>query len=308
MKIFIGVTDNSWFRYLSVSNPDEVNFWRPSGRLFGAIETGAPFLFKLHSPLNYIAGGGYFVNSYKLPLSLAWDAFKEKNGAPDYMALKQMILSYRSEKAIDPEIGCTILNEPFFFPKEYWIPVPDGWSQNIVTGKTYDTKNAIGGKLWDQVLYNLSRMSLEREEFASDHVLEERQPYGKEYLLKARLGQGAFRVMVTEAYHKSCTITGERTLPVLEASHIKPFAEEGPNRTNNGLLLRSDLHILFDRGYISITPDFHVVVSKRIKEEFQNGREYYPLHGKKIENLPDLVEDRPSEKFIEWHNENIYVA
>lgn len=56
------------------------------------------------------------------------------------------------------------------------------------------------------------------------------------------LGQGGFQILVTDAYTRRCTITGERTLPALEAHHIRPFSEEGPHRTDNGLLLRSDWH------------------------------------------------------------------
>jgi len=81
MKIWIGVTDDDWFNRLSLLKPDEVNFWQPSGsRTFGAIQSGEPFLFKLHSPKNFIVGGGYFVGYSALPASLAWDAFREKNG------------------------------------------------------------------------------------------------------------------------------------------------------------------------------------------------------------------------------------
>ena len=57
MRFFVGVTDNAWYRHLAALRPDEVNFWRPSGRGFSAIEVGEPFLFKLHSPKNYIVGG-----------------------------------------------------------------------------------------------------------------------------------------------------------------------------------------------------------------------------------------------------------
>ncbi|WP_162470581.1 HNH endonuclease [Desulfosporosinus orientis] len=64
--------------------------------------------------------------------------------------------------------------------------------------------------------------------------------------------------MVTEAYYRRCAITGEKTLPVLEAAHIKPYSLEGSHETNNGLLLRKDLHTLFDRGYITITEDCHM--------------------------------------------------
>ena len=83
MNFFIGITDQAWFDSLSsLPSPDEVNFWQPSGKTkFGAIQPGELFLFKLHSPNDYIAGGGFFAHSTLLLISLAWEVFQEKNGA-----------------------------------------------------------------------------------------------------------------------------------------------------------------------------------------------------------------------------------
>lgn len=59
MRLWLGVTDNDWFRFLSRADVDEVNFWQPSRRApFVGLEPGAPFLFKLKRPYNHIAGGG----------------------------------------------------------------------------------------------------------------------------------------------------------------------------------------------------------------------------------------------------------
>ena len=132
--------------------------------------------------------------------------------------------------------------------------------------------------------------------------------YGAEYLARARLGQGAFRVLVTEAYHRRCAITGERTLPVLEAAHIRPYAESGPHRISNGILLREDLHTLFDDGYITLSPDLRVKVSSRIREEFENGREYYAHHGQPLVAMPERAEERPDTDLLRWHNEHVFVA
>jgi putative restriction endonuclease len=129
--------------------------------------------------------------------------------------------------------------------------------------------------------------------------------YGQEYLRKSRLGQGAFRILVTDAYQKRCAISGERTLPVLHASHIKPYGE-GPNHVDNGLLLRSDFHILFDRGYLTVTPDLRVEVSRRIKEEYENGRDYYRFHGNSLAVLPLSPIDHPNPGFLRWHNERVF--
>jgi len=96
MKFWIGVTDNQWFEYLARRRPDEVNFWQPSAQSFRAIEPGAPFLFKLHSPHNFIVGGGFFVRFSLLPLSMAWNVFAENNGVPRLEELRERIRSYRS--------------------------------------------------------------------------------------------------------------------------------------------------------------------------------------------------------------------
>jgi putative restriction endonuclease len=303
MNFFVAVTDNDWFRYLAKRKPDEVNFWRPKAKGFGAVPPGAPFLFKLHSPLDYIVGGGFFVRSERLPLSLAWDAFEDKNGAASLRELRSLILSHRGDNEIDPEIGCVILNAPFFFPRDKWIPAPTNWACNIVTGKTYSTDEEIGKELWDSV----TRLTLEVPSGARElNAWREQARFGAEYLAKCRLGQGAFRILVTDAYGRSCAMSGERTLPVLEAAHIKPFVDSGPTRVDNGLLLRADLHKLFDRGYITVTPDFRVEVSRRLKDDFDNGRDYYPLHGKRLIVLPRDLAQHPSREFLGYHNEHVY--
>ena len=95
-------------------------------------------------------------------------------------------------------------------------------------------------------------------------------------------------------------------MPVLQAAHIRPFSEQGPNKPQNGLLLRADVHILFDAGYITVTPDLHVEVSKKIKEEYENGRDYYKYNGERLVNVPGSELIRPSKEFLEWHNERVY--
>jgi len=300
MKFWVGVTDKNWFEYLASIKPDEVNFWKPGGQGFGAIEIGAPFLFKLHRPTNKIVGGGYFIRSEKVPLSMAWDAFGNKNGAENISDLRNSINSYRNTKELDPTIGCVILNQPFFFHKDSWIDVPASFPLNLPTGKTYDMNEAEGKKLWGVVLDRLSYTN------KSGMVAEPLSAYGNEYLVKTRLGHGGFASLVRGAYNRQCAISGEKALPVLQAAHIKPFKEQGPNRVDNGLLLRSDLHILFDRGYITVTPENKIEVSRKIKEEFNNGKHYYSYNGNKLSVLPQSSDERPNLDFINWHNENIF--
>lgn len=304
MKFYVGVTDNSWFQYLAKHEPDEVNFWKPSGKTgFSAINPGDLFLFKLKSPYNHIAGGGFFVRHLTLPLTLAWEAFREKNGAPNYRTLHQTISSNRNDNLKNPTIGCSILSQPFFFPQDQWIPAPENWKRNIVSGKSYTTSDYIGKNLFDAVIQRIQPEGYS----PGSALIGERSPQYSHLMTKVRLGQGAFRVLVTESYHRRCAITGERTLPVLEAAHIKPFSENGPNQVNNGLLLRSDLHILFDKGYLTVTEDFSIEVSKRIKEEFENGRDYYAFHGNRLKKIPSIQTEKPDSKFIQWHNDHVYL-
>lgn len=299
MKLYVGVTNNNWYRFLAERQPDEANFWRPRSQSnFNVIQTGDLFLFKLHSPLDFIAGGGFFQRHSLLPLSLAWQAFGEKNGVPDFETFEKRILEHRKPTELHKQVGCTILVEPFFWPRDQWIPVPGDWSKNIVSGKSYASDSPAGQALFAEVSVRLSsRLGPSRGMTSAP----DRARYGPELTLRPRLGQGAFRVEVTDAYSRRCAITGERTLPALEASHIKPYAKNGPHEVSNGLLLRSDLHNLFDQGYLTVTVDYRVEVSRRIREEFENGRHYYALHGQPL-SLPSTPSARPGKEYLEWHN------
>jgi putative restriction endonuclease len=313
MKFFVAVTDNEWYRFVAELQPDELNFWRPTGRGFRAIKEGSRFLFKLHSPENYIVGGGFFLRHSILPLALAWEAFGNKNGAPDLGTFYQQIHRYREPLRgtdADPNIGCTILTSPFFFDEDDWIPVPRDWSHSIVQGKAYDTEKPSGATLWAQVQ---QRLLLQHDAFdygvdATRLMADERERYGAEYPARARLGQGAFRVLVTDAYQRRCAVTGERTLPVLQAAHIKPYSDSGPHSVDNGILLRADLHIMLERGYMTLTEALQVEVSHRIREDFENGEEYYALRGKNLEVIPVSETERPSPEFTRWHNENRFMG
>ncbi|MCE2946585.1 MAG: HNH endonuclease [bacterium] len=299
VSLVVAVTDGDWFEFLRQSPQlAEVNFWAPSSANFRALAPGELFLFKLHSPRNFIVGGGIYTYSNTLPWSLAWEAFGEANGAPSAEEMRRRIAKYRRA---DPEdrsaftIGCRILSQPFFLDESHWIPVPASWSPNIVSFKTYTTDTMEGRDLWNEIMAR--RLDAIRREEA---VPAER--YGNPVLVRPRLGQGAFRVMVTDSYERRCAMTSERTLPALEAAHIRPYSDGGEHAPSNGLLLRRDLHALFDGGYMTVTPELKVEVSTRIREEFENGKHYYALHGQSI-LVPKEAAHRPDRASLDWHNE-----
>jgi putative restriction endonuclease len=303
IKAYVGVTDRKWFDLLrSQPSIDEVNFWQPSGgRNFQAIRPGELFLFKLHRPDDFIVGGGIFAHFSLLPISLAWEAFQVGNGALDLFEMRTRVEKYRRVPPSahdDYTIGCILLEQPFFLPREQWIPIPQDWSPNIVQGKTYDLTVEPGRTIW-------TKLQTRQESTTSSVVRETEAAFGEPVLVQPRLGQGAFRILVTDGYERRCAFTGERTLPVLDAAHIRPFSQIKEHRLDNGLLLRKDLHALFDRGYMTVTPTLKIEVSKRIKEEFSNGREYYRLHGQEM-RPPAVRHMFPSSDSLVWHNEKMF--
>ena len=303
MRYWVGITDRSWYEKLRQQAPDEVNFWQPSPRPLALfLQPGVPFLFKLHAPNHFIVGGGYFVRFSALPARLAWDSFEQKNGVDTYAELRARVVRYRGPFQGDPQIGCNVLTAPFFFPRDKWIPAPANWPPNVVRGLTMDTANAAGQALWDAVE---QRIGSQIGQSVSDPAGPR---FGAAYLQRARLGQGAFRVLVTEAYDRRCAISGERTLPVLEAAHIRPYATDGTHSVSNGLLLRADLHTLFDDGYLTVTEDYRVRVSPRIREQFQNGREYYRYDGHSLVSLPKDPGDHPARDLLRWHSTGPFLA
>lgn len=306
MRAYVGVTDDQWFELLaSTPNLDEVNFWQPSGsRGFHAIQPGEPFLFKLHAPNNFIVGGGFFAHATLLPVSLAWDCFGISNGVKTLNEMRSRIEHYRragTNAREDYTIGCLLLEQPFFFPRRDWIPVPSDWRPNIVQGRTYDLAAEPGKSLWLEVQARLAGRPTRLELPAVASPVE----FGAPQVIRPRLGQGSFRVLVTDAYQRKCAMTGEKTLPVLEAAHIQGVAAGGTHSVSNGLLLRADLHTLFDRGYVTVTTDYRIEVSRRIREEFSNGRHYYALEGQQILQ-PEVEEFVPAKKALEWHHEHVF--
>jgi putative restriction endonuclease len=126
--------------------------------------------------------------------------------------------------------------------------------------------------------------------------------FGPDALTRRRLGQKSFKSLVLTAYRRRCAITGDRIQPVLEAAHILPVEIGGEHRLDNGLLLRSDVHTLFDAGYLTVDTKHRLRVSHLIRERWDNGVEFYARERQPIA-LPERRADWPSQEFLEWHND-----
>lgn len=317
MRGFIANTDYEWFTFLRAMEPsvDEVNFWRPGADTgFKALRPGEPFLFKLKVPYNAIGGFGYFAHYSKLPVSMAWEVYGQANGARTFPAIRERLLRFRNRFDMETDvrqdfwIGCILINQPTFFADDDWVRLPDEWSSNTGQGKGYNLGSGEGRRIWLECLAR-GAAGRDRDSWLTPDlsIVAEQSPFGSPTVIYPRLGQRSFRVAVLDSYGRRCAVTSERTLPALEAAHIRDYQDLPSHSINNGILFRADIHKLFDAGYVTVTPEHRFEVSRRIKEEFENGRQYYALHGTEI-RLPENPAHRPAVEALWWHNEQRYLG
>lgn len=218
----------------------------------------------MKAPHNAVGGFGLFTRAAVLPIWEAWDVFGLANGVADRDSLLLRLgrLSHGAEKGItiDDWIGYLAIAEPVFFPPDSWVPVPSDWSRSIVSGKGYDLTTGEGRRLYEACLESAAA-SDQAVEWSVEALSAARR--GKPLEVRPRLGQATFRIAVLDAYSRRCAITGERSLPVIEASHIQPFSHGGSHVVSNGLPLRRDIHRLFDLGYVSVRPTARSRSAKR---------------------------------------------
>jgi putative restriction endonuclease len=298
-----------------------VDFWLPSDiRQFRILEPGEPFFFKLKKPHYAIAGFGIYARWAPLPDWLAWESFGKGNGTPDFATMKARISAYRSSNATAvgrdgrdaAKIGCILLANPIFFPPALWVRQPEDWAKFNLRGQGYDLGAGEGLRIWSECLERARTAAFGDALIAMDRdsPVDPVAPgprYGKEQVIRPRLGQGIFRVAVTEAYERACAVTTEHSLPVLEAAHIRPYADGGPHDLANGLLLRSDVHRLFDLGYVTVTSAGVFEVSRRLRDDYENGKVYYGMHGRRVQ-LPRHASERPDPTLLDWHSRERFLG
>jgi putative restriction endonuclease len=307
------VTDNEWYERLSreaSGTPplrlDEACFWHP--RKLAPVVSAQPgevAFFKLKSPLNAIGGYGFFASFFVAPdANWAWRTFGVRAGADSRADLARLL--GRTDAEMRKPLGCTLLRGLTFWPDHRWLP----WGKDqgfIAQG------NVRGGR--DKIPANatllLAAVAADGVERPADldsafRLVEadERPRVSRE--IAAREGQGVFRARLLDAYGGQCAITGEHTELVLDAAHIQPYLGPASNHVQNGLLLTSEFHTLFDNGLVAIEPptmlhsEHRVRVSKTIRERWNNGHRYNEYDGRTF-RAPVDVNARPSRDALEWH-------
>lgn len=221
--------------------------------------------------------------------------------------MRQRVGKYRRSPITpseDPIIGCVFVRDVTFFPPDGSMDPPPQFASNIVQGKSYDLSDEAVRSYFEELLHMLVNTQATMD---LDVTWHRGGPMYLPRISYQRLGQGSFQAVVLQAYSRRCAITGAKIRPVLEAAHIRPLAEGGQHRLDNGLLLRSDIHTLYDRGYIGVDRKYRLVVSSRLRADFQNGEELYAKSGGAIA-VPDKQADRPNAEFLEWHLDEIFLT
>ena len=330
VRIFAGVTDNNWAAFLR-DRPAlaEANFWQPSPHGFKALSAGEPFLFKTKDPKKFrgaqipgyaLVGGGFFDEYVEMRVSEAWMIWGESNGVASEAELNARAQAYRSGHGQlpepDPTIGCIILRNLFFAAHGDEWTQPPNWSSNIVTGAGYDLSQPERRQDTDYVgaaftaLQAHARVDLSWEPDLAGVSLEWKGPrYGPPVLVRPRMGQGHFKRAVAAAYQSRCAITGSATFPSLEAAHIRPFSVGGEHAVRNGLLLRTDVHRLYDGGYLSVDPDLRLRVSPQLRQHGWNGVEFYDRETAGFQIVePTAADLKPDREALAWHFETRFRA
>lgn len=311
MKAYLGITDSDWITTLTVDGPEveQANFWNPGGtKSFRALRHGELFVFKTHKANgDRIVGGGVFDAFIFMRVDEAWETFGLANGVTSIDEFLTRVGKYRQGSEVmtsSTQVGCTLLRDVRFFDPVENQPRPDDFASNIVAGRVYDLDELAAQHPVLIAAAHLTAPGVVAPGAPVPLDVQQRM-FGDARLQVVRLGQDAFKAVIAHNYGHHCAITGDKVRPVLEAAHILPVASGGQHRPDNGLLLRSDMHTLYDRGYIAVDDRYRLRVSPQLRAEFGNGDALYAKAGEAI-GTPARRADKPGREFLQWHMETVF--
>lgn len=249
----IANTEIKWAEFLMEKGiTGEVNFWTPTDWKIRGLKRGDRLYFMLKSPIRQIGGYGSFVDYKIMDVDAAWNEFGIRNGCDSILELKSRLAAYNSNVTLSA-IGCLILNDICFFdspvdPANVGLSFP----REVVKFKYYrDTTDPFLSH--EAISYTTP--------FALVHSTDKTK---KNHLMSERVGQPQFKLDISNAYGYKCCISGEVTPELLQAAHIQSYINKDSNHPQNGLLLRIDLHKMYDSGLLTIDEDYKVHISRKV--------------------------------------------
>ncbi len=282
----ISPTDKNWFDFLKVSSLNSyVNFWTPTPWNLRQLNVGNRLYFMLKDPIRKVAGFGEFYEYKNLTAVQAWNEFGYRNGRNSRQVFINSIQDYLDKnslkfggQAIDIntyQIGCIVLNNCEYWEEEHFLDAEEqniDFATQVVKIKYFDKYDPFQQAVNDRDNFNI--------------VNEHRDDRRGE--ANIRVGQSAFKGKLLRAYNNKCCISGETIPELLEAAHIQEYRNRNSNHVQNGLLLRIDLHRLFDNYLMHIDNNYTIQISTIVTNPL-----YRQYHGQKIQ-LPHSVYDYPS--------------
>lgn len=284
----ISPTDNNWFNYLKQNELNSfVNFWTPTPWNVRRLSSGDRLYFMLKAPIRKIGGFGEFYEYKNMSSDEAWEEFGHRNGRYSKLELSTIIRNYVAKNSnlgqvsIDThDIGCIVLKNCEFWDTDKFLEVENyniSFERSIVTLKYFDQLDPF----------------TETRGQASSFVPLNQPRIPDQAMRNIRNGQGGFKGKMLRAYNNKCCISGETIPELLEAAHIQKYINSNSHHVQNGLILRVDLHKLYDNGLLFIDSDFVVHLSSVVEAEF-----YQQYNQKKI-SLPMFEFDYPSSTALE---------
>jgi putative restriction endonuclease len=187
-----------------------------------------------------------------------------------------------------------------------------------IVGLSHGSK--IEKEVWDEFSGDWEKLAFESEllisKFSKKSIeevseilpVDNKEGLERESIIKQRVNQNFFRTAVLSSYYSKCCITGLAIPELLVASHIIPWSQNKEQRLNpmNGLCLNALHDKAYDRGFITITSDYTIKVSKFFNEyeNYDTTKEFFVKYQNRKINLPDKFV--PSSEFLSFHEKNIF--
>lgn len=202
---------------------------------------------------------------------------------------------------VDGGRSTTKYNNSYGNPKEFYFGLKDD-SELLNHIKLSIDIALYHLKLVDSLDLNIDSMLVSHVnefDFKPSDLLDGKKRIVREIV--ARRGQKKFRDALLKAYDYKCAISKDNVEQVLEAAHILPYNGEQTNHIQNGVLLRSDIHLLFDLGLITINAEDYMI---KVHKSLSNSP--YFIYNNTIAIIPNLTHHRPNKQVLIDHNTKFF--
>lgn len=315
LSSYIINTDPHWFSFVFSRGLKNPVFWRkrPSSPNRAAVVPGNPIFFRVtHSNPPVISAHGVLAGVHVSTLTEAFRLYDHRLGYPTMEEMINSSATWTSGVRLQPgtRIYCMEISN-FQVVKDIRTDTEleglgiDFDHRHVVTGKELDAVQTTAllnyaqlmeerpvGSLVSFIDHNITSDAV--DEFNPQNTQDAREKIAR--LVAKRRGQPEFRKKLLAAYSSRCAITGCDAVAALEAAHIVPYRGPHTNHVTNGLLLRADLHTLFDLGLIAIDSDTMTVI---VHPDLA-ATEYKSIAGKPIA-LPKNRQQRPNKEALDMH-------